>query len=88
MQTLPEHYAARLAIDYPEQLDRVTTFLRLIWVVPIAMILGLLTSSGSREAAPFFGVTVTVTAPSRPRHARWRRTRTDLRVRRTDLFET
>ena len=24
-------YAARLTIDYPERLDRVTTFVRLIW---------------------------------------------------------
>jgi hypothetical protein len=28
-------YAARLTIDYPERLDRVTTFFRLIWVIPI-----------------------------------------------------
>ncbi|MEZ4662322.1 MAG: DUF4389 domain-containing protein [Caldilineaceae bacterium] len=39
-------YAARLEIDYPEQLDRLTTFFRLIWVIPIAIILGLLSGSG------------------------------------------
>ena len=32
-------YAARLTIDYPERLDRVTTFFRLIWVIPIAIVL-------------------------------------------------
>lgn len=42
-----EPYAARLNIDYPEQLDRLTTLLRLIWIIPIAIILGVLTNSGS-----------------------------------------
>jgi len=39
-------YAARLMIDYPEQLDRVTTFFRWFWIIPIAIILGLITGSG------------------------------------------
>ncbi|MEZ4712970.1 MAG: DUF4389 domain-containing protein [Caldilineaceae bacterium] len=39
-------YAARLEIDYPEQLDRLTTFFRLIWIIPIAIILGLISGSG------------------------------------------
>lgn len=39
-------YAARLAIDYPEKLDRLTTFFRLIWIIPIAVILGLITNAG------------------------------------------
>jgi len=37
-------YAARLEIDYPEQLDRVTTFFRLILAIPIVVILALLTA--------------------------------------------
>ena len=45
-KTLPEGYAARLEIDYPEKLDRGTTFLRLFWIIPIAIILGLITGSG------------------------------------------
>ncbi|MBW2594190.1 MAG: hypothetical protein JRE58_14560, partial [Deltaproteobacteria bacterium] len=40
-------YAARLDIDYPEKLDRGTTFFRLIWLIPIGIILGLV--SGSSE---------------------------------------
>ncbi len=40
-------YAARLDIDYPEKLDRLTTFFRLVWVIPIALILGLITATGS-----------------------------------------
>ena len=35
-------YPARLAIDYPETLDRFTTFFRLIWAIPILIIQGLL----------------------------------------------
>jgi hypothetical protein len=39
-------YAARLQIDYPEKLDRLTTLLRLFWIIPIAIILGLVSGSG------------------------------------------
>ena len=40
------NYAARLEIDYPETLDRLTTFFRLIWIIPIAIILGLVSGTG------------------------------------------
>ncbi|MCH7520332.1 MAG: DUF4389 domain-containing protein [Candidatus Marinimicrobia bacterium] len=43
-----EGYAARLEVDYPEQLDRLTTFFRLIWIIPIAVIASLLMSGDSR----------------------------------------
>jgi hypothetical protein len=39
-------YAARLEIDYPEKLDRLTSFFRLIWIIPIVIILSMLTGSG------------------------------------------
>jgi hypothetical protein len=39
-------YPARLEIDYPETLDRVTTFFRVIWIIPIAIILGLVAGAG------------------------------------------
>jgi Domain of unknown function (DUF4389) len=45
MTQSPE-YAARLEIDYPEKLDRLTTFFRLIWIIPIAIILGLVSGAG------------------------------------------
>ena len=32
-----EPYAVRLAIDYPDRLDRLTTFFRVIWIIPIAI---------------------------------------------------
>ena len=41
-------YAARLTVDYPERLDRFTTFFRLIWVIPIAVVLGMITASGNQ----------------------------------------
>ena len=45
----PASYAARLEVDYPEELDRMTTFFRLIWIIPIANIAGLLMSGDSRS---------------------------------------
>lgn len=39
-------YAARLEIDYPETLDRLTSFFRWIWIIPIAIILGLISGAG------------------------------------------
>jgi hypothetical protein len=39
-------YPARLAVDYPEKLDKMTTFFRVLWIIPIAIILGLLSGAG------------------------------------------
>jgi hypothetical protein len=39
-------YAARLEIDYPQKLGRLTTFFRLIWIIPIAIILSLISGAG------------------------------------------
>jgi hypothetical protein len=44
-QSLP--YPARLSVDYPESLNRVSTLFRLIWAIPIFVILGLLTATAS-----------------------------------------
>lgn len=46
-----ETYAARLDIDYPERLDRLTTVFRLIWIIPILIILSLLNASGNETVA-------------------------------------
>jgi hypothetical protein len=53
-----DSYAARLQIDYPERLDRLTTFFRLIWIIPIAIILGLLTASGGTRVVTETGETI------------------------------
>jgi hypothetical protein len=39
-------YAARLDIDYPEKLNRLTTFFRPIWLIPIGIILSLISGAG------------------------------------------
>ena len=44
-----EIYPARLTIDRPETLDRVTTLLRFLWIIPIGVILTLV--SGDRSTA-------------------------------------
>ena len=43
-------YAARLTIDYPQHLDRLSTAFRLLWAVPILVVLGFLTSTGEQGA--------------------------------------
>ena len=46
--TMQTHdYAAQLEVDYPETLDRLSTALRLIWIIPIAVVLSLLTATSS-----------------------------------------
>ncbi len=40
----PKAYAARLDIDYPERLNRLTTFVRPIMLIPIAIIMALLST--------------------------------------------
>jgi hypothetical protein len=44
-------YALRLNVDYPEQLDRVTTFFRIFWLIPILIVLGMLNG----DTGPFDG---------------------------------
>jgi len=39
-------YAARLQIDYPEKSDRLTTLIRILMIIPIAIILALITQTG------------------------------------------
>jgi len=46
MMEQPNAYRARLEIDYPQSLDRFTTFFRVFWIIPIGIILGLITSAG------------------------------------------
>ncbi|MGH9255903.1 MAG: DUF4389 domain-containing protein [Vicinamibacterales bacterium] len=58
MAAEPQTYAARLQIDYPERLDRVTTLFRLIWIIPIGIILALLTATGAAETVTETGKTV------------------------------
>lgn len=49
MDTQTRPYAARLSIDYPERLGRLTTFFRLLWSIPILIVASVLTSSGGQS---------------------------------------
>ncbi len=40
------NYPATLRVDYPKQLDRVSSFFRIFWAIPILIVIGVLTSSG------------------------------------------
>ncbi len=40
-------YAARLEIDYPERLDRVTTLFRIFLIIPIAVVLSLVSAAAT-----------------------------------------
>ncbi len=62
MGTPPEPYAARLDVDYPEELDRFTTFFRVIWIIPIVIILSLLTATGNETVATEIGEEVRSTS--------------------------
>lgn len=50
MTTPTVPYAARLEVDYPEKLDRFTSFFRLIWIIPIFIVLAVLSGTGSETA--------------------------------------
>jgi hypothetical protein len=52
-------YPARLEIDYPEQLDRVSTLFRLFMVIPIAIVLGVLSANSTATWTTETGETVT-----------------------------
>ena len=52
-------YAARLEIDYPEKLDRFTTFFRLIAIIPIAIVLSALSATASWTVVTETGETIT-----------------------------
>ena len=61
MDTPTTQYPARLSVDYPEHLDRLTTIFRLIWIIPIAIILSLLTATGNETVITETGKRVTST---------------------------
>lgn len=61
MTTPPEAYPARLDVDYPETLDRFTTLVRVIWIIPILIIFSLLTAGGTQTAVAETGEQVTTT---------------------------
>jgi Domain of unknown function (DUF4389) len=57
----PASYAARLEIEYPEKLDRLTTFFRVLWIIPIAIVYGVLSSTATWTEVAHSGATITRT---------------------------
>jgi hypothetical protein len=55
-------YPARLDIDYPEQLSRLTTFFRVIWIIPIGIILALISATGNETVVHYSGRVATRSA--------------------------
>jgi hypothetical protein len=61
---------ARLEVDYPEQLNRLTTLLRVFWIVPILVILALL-SGGEEGIAAGLATVTALMIVVRQRYPRW-----------------
>lgn len=53
-----ETYPARLDVEYPGVLDRFTTFFRLLWSIPIVIVLTVLSGSGTESYVNEAGATV------------------------------
>jgi hypothetical protein len=64
MTTESNAYAARVEVDYPESLDRLTTFFRLIWAIPILVILVLLSAAGQDTVVDEAGEVITTSGSS------------------------
>ena len=69
-------YAARLTVDYQERLDRLTTFFRMIWILPIAFVLSLVsvTGDGARSGGAVLGglwVAIALMIAVRMLYPRW-----------------
>ena len=58
----PPVYAARLAVDYPHEHNRVTTLFRIVLVIPIAIIYGVLTAGVTRTVYHEGSQTVSTTS--------------------------
>jgi hypothetical protein len=51
-------YAASLTVDYPDRLNRLSTFLRALWALPICVLLSLLTATGNETVITGTGETI------------------------------
>jgi hypothetical protein len=60
----PPPYPARLTIEYPARLNRVTTAFRIILIIPIAIVLAILSNSGTNTVQSADGDWVTTTGAS------------------------
>ncbi|HYO19059.1 MAG TPA: DUF4389 domain-containing protein [Dermatophilaceae bacterium] len=61
-RSVPEPYPARLQVDFAESYNRLTTFFRLVLVIPIAVVIGVLTASGTQTVYEEGARTVTTSS--------------------------
>jgi hypothetical protein len=66
-----EAYPANLEIDYPEALDKVTTFLRIIWIIPALIILSLISGPDGASFMHGHGKDAALLILFRQRYPRW-----------------
>jgi hypothetical protein len=74
MNTPADWYPARLTIGYPDhELDRLSTLLRAVYVIPIAVVLGLIdgTASSGASVGAALVVPVVLTILFRQKYPRW-----------------
>ena len=74
MNTPADTHPARLTIDYPDhELDRLSTLLRAVYVIPIAVVLGLIggTASGGASVGAVLVVPVVLTILFRRKYPWW-----------------
>lgn len=70
MATTQTSYPVRYDIKYPNKVDRLSSFFRLLWVLPVLLICCLLTSSSSGAAAGLFPATALMIV-FRQKYPRW-----------------
>ena len=58
-------YAARLDVDYPKTLDRLSTAFRIFWIIPIAIVLGALSAAATSSVTVITDTGQVVTQVSR-----------------------
>jgi hypothetical protein len=64
--TVPtQPYAARLDVDYPKTVDRVSTGFRIFWIIPIGIVLGALSAAATSTITEITDTGQVVTQVSR-----------------------
>ncbi len=58
----PPAYPARLEVEETDERNRLTTFFRIVMVIPVAIVYGVLTAGGSSTIYEDTGATVTTTS--------------------------
>lgn len=71
MATNTNAYPASLDVDYPESLDRFTTFFRVLWAIPVLIVLCTLGSTVGEGGATGLVVATALMIIFRQRYPRW-----------------